>query len=437
MNDLLNQYTKILNDYNKFRDDYFNLLKTTEQESKTRTIALANDNSFIIIGVGTDGRLYSKADIDAQWILIDDNSQGLQTVCKMNDGKGLLGTMNMTIYTKQHYLDNWSGPIKSPCCVLDVAMGEDGTIVGVGQDNKLWSKSSLNDNWGQAASPGEWCSSVAIAPDGSIYVSGGDLNIYKKESYKNLASQAWQNVGNCCVYTSIDITNTGMFIVIGSGNALWSKPNYKTITTDSYTGPHASSCCVVSVTSVTNDPKQVNVSKKFKTIKGYSFLGKGEIKRLSTTLNNCSELCENDDNCTGANFNNSNNSDCSLRYGEGDIMPSISEGAYAIVSLKQQYLQRMQGLNMQLTEINNKIISITGTPSSELTNEGNQLKHEYDKLKQERERINKLMNEYEDLEETNNYSYLNVSSFYNKYIYYSIIVILSIILIILIMKNMH
>jgi hypothetical protein len=71
MNDLLNQYTKILNDYNKFRDDYFNLLKTTEQESKTRTIALANDNSFIIIGVGTDGRLYSKADIDSQWIFTD------------------------------------------------------------------------------------------------------------------------------------------------------------------------------------------------------------------------------------------------------------------------------------------------------------------------------------------------------------------------------
>ena len=118
-------------------------------------------------------------------------------------------------------------------------------------------------------------------------------------------------------------------------------------------------------------------------------------------------------------------------------MPSISEGAYAIVSLKQQYLQRMQGLNMQLTEINNKIISITGTPSSELTNEGNKLKNDYDKLKQERERINKLMNEYEDLEETNNYSYLKVSSFYNKYIFYSIIVILSIIIIILITKNRH
>ena len=108
-----------------------------------------------------------------------------------------------------------------------------------------------------------------------------------------------------------------------------------------------------------------------------------------------------------------------------------------MVTQNEANLQRMQGLNIQRTEINNKIISITGTPSSELTNEGNKLKNDYDKLKQERERINKLMNEYEDLEETNNYSYLNVSSFYNKYIYYSIIVILSIILIILIMKNMH
>ena len=435
MDDLINQYTQILNDYNKSQDDYFNLLKTTDQEPKTRTITLANDNPFIIIGIGKDGRLYSKADIDSTWVLIDDNTSGCIAVCRMNDGKGLLGVgSDNQIYTKQNYLDNWTGPILFACCVLDVAMGEDGTIVGVGLDHQLYSKPSLNDNWSQTASPGEWCSSVAIAPDGSIYVSGGDLNIYKKESYKNLASQNWQNIGNCCVSASIDITNTGMFIVVGTDNSLWTKPNYKTITTDSYTGPHNNSCCVVSVTSVTNDPQEVNISKKFKTIKGYSFLGKGEIKRLSTTLNNCSELCENNEECTGAIFNNS---DCSLRYGEGDIMPSVSEGAYAIVSLKQQYLQRMQGLNMQLTEINKKIISMTGTSPSELTDEGNKLKNDYDRLKQDRERIHKLMNEYEELEETNKYSYLNVSSFYSKYIYFSIIVIVIIILIIIIMRNMN
>ena len=427
MNDLINQYTKILDDYNKLQDDYFNLLNTAEKQPKT--VIVPNDNPYIIIGVGTDGKLYSKADLYSKWVLIDDNSVDVQAICKMNDGKGLLGIMNMNIYTKQDYLDNWSGPIQSPCCVLDIAMGQDGTIIGVGTDNKLWSKSSLNDNWGQTATAGEWCSSVAIAPDGSLYVSGSDLNIYKKESYKNLSSQSWQNVGCCCVKASIDITNTGMFIVVGTDNSLWTKPNYKTITADNYTGPHESSCCVKSVTSVTNDPQQDNSSKKYKTIKGYSFLGKGQLQSLSTTLNKCSELCENNNDCTGAVFNNSV---CSLRYGEGDIIPSISEGDYAIVSLKQQYLQRMQDLNMQLTEINNKIISMSGTQPSELMNEGKKLKDNYDRLKQERENIHKLINEYEELEETNTYSYLNVNSLYSKFISYAILVLILIVFVIVI-----
>ena len=429
MNDLINQYTKILDDYNKLQDDYFNLLNTAEKQPKT--VIVPNDNPYIIIGVGTDGKLYSKADLYSKWVLIDDNSVDVQAICKMNDGKGLLGIMNMTIYTKQHYLDNWAGPISSPCCVLDIAMGQDGTVVGVGTDNKLWSKSSLNDNWGQTATNGEWCSSVAIAPDGSIYVSGSDLNIYKKESYKNLSSQNWQNIGCCCVKHSIDITNTGMFIVVGTDNNLWTKPNYLTLVSDNYTGPHSSSCCVVSVTTVINEP--VSVSNKFKTIKGYSFLGKGEIKRVSTTLSKCSELCENTENCTGAIFNNSY---CSLRYGEGDIMPSVEEDASAIVSLKHQYLQRMQGLNMQLTDINNKIISEMGPSSSEVTIKGNNLNDIYHKLKTDRENIDKLVNEYNDLEETNTYSYLNVTSYYSKYIYYSIIVIAFIVIIIIIIKTL-
>ena len=123
-----------------------------------------------------------------------------------------------------------------------------------------------------------------------------------------------------------------------------------------------------------------------------------------------------------------------LLAGGGDIIPSVSEEAYAIVSLKQQYLQRMQGLNIQLTEINNQIVSMKGTTLSELSDEDKKLKDAYDILKQDRETINKLINEYEELEETNTYSYLNVSNFYNKYIFYSIIV-LTLIVIIIIIKN--
>ena len=168
-------------------------------------------NSYIIIGVGTDGFLYSKQGLDAPWQRIYDNTNGCKGICTMNDGKGLLGLGGYDVYYKNSYLENWIGTIQNPCCVISVAQAQDGTVVGVGTDNKLWSKSSLNGTWSQTASPGEWCAAVAIAPDGSIFVVGGGNQIWKKNSYKNLTSQNWQSMGSCCV-KSITIAPDGTFI---------------------------------------------------------------------------------------------------------------------------------------------------------------------------------------------------------------------------------
>ena len=139
-------------------------------------------NPYIILGVGTDRSLWSRQGLDAPWQRINDNSTtGVVTIFTGNDAKTIYCTnINKEITYKSSWdAPAWQGPISGSCCVISAAMGQDGTIVGVGTDNKLWSR-PFNGNWTPTASPGEWCAAVAIAPDGSIFVIGGGNQIYKK-----------------------------------------------------------------------------------------------------------------------------------------------------------------------------------------------------------------------------------------------------------------
>jgi hypothetical protein len=52
-------------------------------------------NPYIILGVGTDGHLYSRQGLNAPWTSIKDNSNGnLKSVCVGNDGKTIYATTN-------------------------------------------------------------------------------------------------------------------------------------------------------------------------------------------------------------------------------------------------------------------------------------------------------------------------------------------------------
>ena len=139
-------------------------------------------NPYTIIGAGTDGNLYSRQGLDAPWQKINDNSNGqIVTVFTGSDGKLYATSKNDVIMYKNNWSDSvWSGPLSGSCCVLGAAMGQDGTIVGIGTDNTLYSKPNSTGAWTHAASGGEWCGYVTIAPDGSLFVIGSDNNVDKK-----------------------------------------------------------------------------------------------------------------------------------------------------------------------------------------------------------------------------------------------------------------
>ena len=406
-------------------------------------------NPYIIIGIGTYGSLWSRQGLDAPWEKISDNSSGVQGICTMNDGKGLLGTGGYNIYTKTSYTSNWSGPVQSACCVTSIAMAQDGTVVGVGTDNKLWSKSDLNSNWTPTATPGEWCLSVAIAPDGSIFVVGGGSQIWKKNSYQNLTSQQWIGQGSCCV-KAITVAPDGTFIGVGTDDQLYTKANYQDLSTP-WQGPYNSensSCCVTGITTIANPnynasnynqtsaPNFNENQPPMSTVQSAAYWGTSAIgQNNSASLQECEASCASTNGCTGATYNPTAYKEpmCWLRGGDGDIVAGLYSD-YAIVPKGKRLLSILQNINQELTSINQQIQNktTTGQPLYDEQSQQRKLKtseliSQFIQLNQERERINRTLDEYQTLDQEQNQGNLMINQNY-----YSFILLLGLVILVLV-----
>ena len=407
-------------------------------------------NPYYIIGVGTDGNLYSRPGLDGPWSKVNDNSNGaVRTIFTGPDNKLYCTNKNNQI----SYKDTWNAstwtyiPGPSSCCVKSAAMAQDTTIVGVGMDNKLWSR-PLNGNWTQTASQGEMCTYVTIAPNGKIFVIGGG-GIYSKNSYLNLSSQKWKLEVSQAPPKAITIAPDGTFIGVGQDMQLYSKPNYNNLSPN-WSGPYNtyySSCCITSVTTVVNkdynpsdyqtatSPNYKINSQPYVNIKGNAFTGTGSAgQSTATTLQDCQAQCASNSNCTGATFVSNK---CQLRSGEGFIVPS-SSNSYAIVPRGKQLLLNMENINQQLITTNNQITKIikVGEPvyyefKGKVDDKSEELKNNYKDLLEERENIKKLLEEYETLNRTDDENIIKINQNYYSYI---LLLILAIAIIALLIK---
>ena len=326
-------------------------------------------NSYYILGVGTDGNLYSRAGLNAPWTKVNDNSNGsLVSVFTSPDNKLYATNKSKQIIYKNNWSDStWSGTVGGAYQVLSASMAPDSTIVGVGTDNKLWTRRS-NGSWIQTASPGgEWASYIIIAPNGKLFVIGGNGVIYSKPNYQNLPAQGWFAEGQqtCCI-KAMAIAPDGTFIGVGTDNQLYTKPNYKNLTSD-WSGPYNSnyaSCCIISATVVVNkdynpsifsgamQPNYKLSSPPLTSIKGMAYTGTGSAEQsTANTLQECEAACSSSSSCTGATFVAGK---CNLRIGDSPIIPSTDD-SYAIVPKGKQLLMNMEDLNRQLINVNKLI----------------------------------------------------------------------------------
>jgi len=413
-------------------------------------------NSYIILCIGTGGDLWSRQGLDAPWQKVNDNVGGnLKSICVGNDGKTIYGTTIInTIWTKTSWdAPNWNAlPNTQNCCVLSLAQGQDGTFVGVGTDNVLYSNTTnmFSGTWSRTASQGEQgINSVTIPPDGTLLVSAGG-NIYKKNSYKNLPSQQWQGVPNTCCVKSITIAPDGTLIGVGMDNQLYTKANYKDLSTP-WSGPWSSensSCCAISVAAVVNPNYNVsnynqtsspnyNINQQPMTsVKGAIYSGASNIgQNASATLQECQASCARTAGCTGATFNVSKNGQpvCRLGGEDGSIVRGLP-GDYAIVPKAKHLLYIIQNINQQLTNINKQIQKKTSSGQTLYDEQTRQrgdkranLISQFIQLTEERNKIDEMITDYQTLDQQQTQGNIAINQNYYSFVvllFLAIIVIL-------------
>jgi hypothetical protein len=180
-----------------------------------------------------------------------------------------------------------------------------------------------------------------------------------------------------------------------------------------------------------------DVSGVMVQIQGTHYLGTSRLSiNNSPTVDQCQTSCANTPGCSGATFNGTNYRQpmCWLRSGDSDIVNGLPSD-YAIVPKGKQLLLIVQKINTQLSDINTKIQTKTasGEPIYDQLNqekvvEDNNLKQQFGQLVVEREKINKMLLEFQTIDQTQvEGSIVTTKNFY-LYILLCIVSVLAIIL---------
>jgi hypothetical protein len=151
-----------------------------------------------------------------------------------------------------------------------------------------------------------------------------------------------------------------------------------------------------------------------------------------SSVDTCSALCSKTPGCSGATYNVTNNSqnNCWLRSGNGSIITG-SSNQYAIIPQAKSYLKTLEKLNVQLIDLNNKIMNVLETNKNVFLAQDNQrndkyalLKENYKKLEKERRNILKQLLQYQTIEGKQTQGELVVTMNYYNYILLLIVVLI-------------
>jgi hypothetical protein len=402
------------------------------------TAALKKDTSpFMLIGVGTDGNLYVKQSLDESdgWGLVSDNSSGnIKSVCTGSDGQTIYSTNINTnkIMSKSSWdAPTWNSFDTGGGVFQAIAACPDGTLLGVGLDNTLYQINSDGSYTSVKTNPadGENEIGVAVGLDGSVFVCNGAGDVYKKNSYQNLQNQGWQyQTGGCCV-KAMTIGSDGTFIGVGTDDQLYTKDSYTDLTT-AWKGPYGSSCCVVGITTVLKNPQMV--SKQSKTFWGTGPAGSQSVNTNVTDVDSCAALCSMTSGCSGATFNPTAHEQpmCWLRTGDGSLSAGLDTD-YAILPETKTLLEVMKTINSKLNNTNQEITNIINSSQGESAGLSGQsssnhmnLKKNYKMLHKERKIIDKLLKEFDDLDEAHTETGISTNQNYYTYILLAIISIM-------------
>lgn len=170
------------------------------------------------------------------------------------------------------------------------------------------------------------------------------------------------------------------------------------------------------------------------TVKGTTFWGTSPLSQSTLkTVGECQALCSTTSGCSGATYNETSTI-CSLRKGDGDIMTGSSTD-YSIVPKSLSLLKIVQNINDKLTQVNEKIQKISQPIETQFNSEAeqrstsnNDLINQYNNLIVERDKIQRILNEYQTLDEQQVQGNIHISQNYYSFVLLMFLAILVIFL---------
>jgi len=417
-------------------DDTF--LWATMQDDNHRLTCYGNsEGPYIILGVGSDGKLYSKKWLGSKWVKVNDNSSILFSVTLGKDGKTLycINTQGK-IYSKISWdAATWSGPINTNTNFVEY-IGENKQKVqyGRGLDNKIWTRANSNTNWSYIDGlKSVLCpDSSILLPNNTIIIKINNINDLIKDNLLEIIVkiQSPINIKNFAV--APDNTLVGL----GSDNNLYSAPNYTSINTSvNWSAPYTDTTIVSWITIVpnanyTNSATQYNNATKpnyninatpFVQIQGQSFWGTTSVDQTTDgSLQDCVASCASTSGCSGATYNAKKV--CMLRGGDGVAVPSKPDD-FAIVPKSVQLLQIVNSINNDLTSVNSQIqdkigkfYKFYGDQKQERDGKNFDLIGQHKELEAERVKIQNFFNDYQNIEHQETQANLFVTQ--NYYVYF-------------------
>ena len=189
-----------------------------------------------------------------------------------------------------------------------------------------------------------------------------------------------------------------------------------------------------------NTPDQNINNPTFIVSNGKTFWGTGPADSQSVsvggTIEQCKALCATHAKCSGATFNPSAHGQpmCWLRTGDGQLSPALNTD-YAIVPEAKQLLLIIKDINDELLKTNQQIQQTIkeGEPlynsiKSKSQEQNNELIQSYYKLSLEREKIKKLLNSYQNIDQAQSQSNIKITQRYYTFVLLLIIAICFVIL---------
>ena len=151
-----------------------------------------------------------------------------------------------------------------------------------------------------------------------------------------------------------------------------------------------------------------SANKDLTSIKGSVVFDSGFINKKASTLQQCVALCSTDSTCKSATFNPIDYAQpqCWLNKNEGNIIPAPGSNNYSIIPKERQLLSNINSLNLQLADVNSKILKFI---------QGN--KNLYTQIMDNRNIQFNQINEFEDLDEQQNYTSLSTNKNYYGYLF--------------------